>query len=171
MPRRRRGVAHAAKSACALADHRLDQTVQRGTVALRCGREGKPCARTHDGNAVFRDGATDQIRSPGRQLCPDTRTVSGITPTPDVVMNSSVGLAAVYDLGVAGDQLAPPPRCTRPVWMKSPGRGSRREDPSSIIRQDWREAARAPIIARSFTVPHTASLPMSPPGKMSGETT
>ena len=43
--------------------------------------------------------------------------------------------------------------------------------PSSIISASERYFGSAPHIARSFTVPQTASLPMSPPGNSSGVTT
>ena len=43
--------------------------------------------------------------------------------------------------------------------------------PSSMMRARLRYFGSAPHIARSFTVPQTLSLPMSPPGKNSGLTT
>src|SRR6185437_451825 len=45
------------------------------------------------------------------------------------------------------------------------------ENPSSIINPAERYPGRAPHIARSLTVPWTASLPISPPGKKIGFTT
>jgi hypothetical protein len=39
------------------------------------------------------------------------------------------------------------------------------------MKPDVKYKGRAPLIARSFTVPFIASLPMSPPGKNIGETT
>ena len=44
-------------------------------------------------------------------------------------------------------------------------------DPSSMMNAAVRNSGRAPLIARSFTVPLTASRPMSPPGKNNGVTT
>ena len=43
--------------------------------------------------------------------------------------------------------------------------------PSSIMSEKLRYSGFAPHMARSLTVPHTASLPMSPPGNSSGVTT
>ena len=43
--------------------------------------------------------------------------------------------------------------------------------PSSTTNAARSASGRAPAIARSFTVPLTASSPMSPPGKLSGRTT
>src|SRR5450830_944080 len=43
--------------------------------------------------------------------------------------------------------------------------------PSSRMKPALRYSGRAPHMARSFTVPLTASVPMSPPGKNSGRTT
>lgn len=43
--------------------------------------------------------------------------------------------------------------------------------PSSRMKAMLRHSGCAPPIARSFTVPFTASEPMSPPGKNSGFTT
>ena len=43
--------------------------------------------------------------------------------------------------------------------------------PSSRMKAALSHAGRAPDIARSFTVPLTASVPMSPPGKKAGRTT
>jgi len=41
-------------------------------------------------------------------------------------------------------------------------------NPSSIMKDALRYKGLAPLIARSFTVPQMASLPMSPPGKKIG---
>jgi hypothetical protein len=43
--------------------------------------------------------------------------------------------------------------------------------PSSIIKPKLKYRGTAPHIAKSLTVPLTASEPMSPPGKNNGETT
>ena len=43
--------------------------------------------------------------------------------------------------------------------------------PSSMMRARLRYFGSAPHMARSFTVPQTQSLPISPPGKNSGSTT
>ncbi len=40
-----------------------------------------------------------------------------------------------------------------------------------MMKPQLRNCGRAPHIARSFTVPLTASVPMSPPGKNIGRTT
>ncbi len=43
--------------------------------------------------------------------------------------------------------------------------------PSSMINPQLSQRGTAPPTARSLTVPHTASVPMSPPANESGETT
>src|ERR1017187_7861753 len=53
------------------------------------------------------------------------------------------------------------------VMRESSSSGS----PSSMMKAAERESGRAPLMARSLTVPWMASLPMSPPGKNSGVTT
>ena len=79
----------------------------------------------------------------------------------------AVGLAALHHLGVAGDD--------RDACLGG-GRRHRLDDPAEVgdreafleneaHREVQRRGAR---IARSLTVPCTASLPMSPPGKNSG---
>lgn len=81
---------------------------------------------------------------------------------------------------------SPLPRSTTfvsPVTMRTPATSAvRRIDastrartsigrPSSAISAQLRKSGLAPTIARSFTVPETARVPMSPPGKKSGFTT
>ncbi len=95
---------------------------------------------------------------------------TGITPMPAVLMNS----------------LSAAPRSTTlvsPVTTRTPANAAarrmlattRRSDatgkPSSITTAHDRYSGRAPPMARSLTVPATASVPMSPPGKNSGSTT
>ena len=83
----------------------------------------------------------------------------------------AVGVAALDDLGVAGDDLR---RRRRPRRRPSPrprraGRSASR--PSSRISARLSASGRAPAIARSLTVPLTARSPIEPPGKRSGLTT
>ena len=91
-------------------------------------------------------------------------------PIPEVVTNSR----------------SAPPRSTTfvsPVTISTPASSparfiepaisstSLRSIPSSRIIAQLSAKGSAPLTARSFTVPHTASLPMSPPGKNRGFTT
>ena len=55
------------------------------------------------------------------------------------------------------------------AWMRSSR--SRGWPSSSITQSESPSTSVAPIMARSLTAPHTASRPMSPPGKKGGSTT
>ena len=57
--------------------------------------------------------------------------------------------------------------CIDDTTRSSVWRGS----PSSMMNPALRPSGRAPAIARSLTVPLTASVPIVPPGKNSGWTT
>ncbi len=110
------------------------------------------------------------MRSPGRAARIESDRPSGTRPMPGGGDEDLVALAAVDDLGVAGDQ-----RDARLVA----GRAHRATIRSQVgERQTFLEDERrreksgsAPPTARSLTVPWTASRPMSPPGKKSGRTT
>ena len=66
-----------------------------------------------------------------------------------------------------GTPAAPRPRRIDATTRRSVSIGR----PSSRMKPALRYSGRAPHIARSLTVPFTASVPMSPPGKNSGRTT
>ena len=115
-------------------------------------------------------GPFTSTQSPGRARSERMSRPAGIAPTPAVLMNS----------------LSAAPRCTTlvsPVTMATPAASAavfidcttRRRvstgSPSSITMPQLKYSGRAPPTARSLTVPFTARVPMSPPGKNSGSTT
>ena len=82
----------------------------------------------------------------------------------------AIRLAALDDLGVAGDDLDARGLRRRAIEATMRSRSATGR-PSSTMNPADRASGRAPAIARSLTVPFTASSPMSPPGKKSGRTT
>ena len=109
------------------------------------------------------------ISSPGRAAAPDTPG-SRTSPTPAVVMKT----LSAEPLGTT---------LVSPVTMATPASAAvRRMDsamvlnvsisrPSSKMKDADNTRGRAAAVSRSFTVPATASRPMSPPGKKRGSTT
>ena len=108
--------------------------------------------------------------SPGWQSWPPSFTPGASTPTPLVLMKMP----------------SPCPRFTTlvsPVTTRTPAssaasrtdahmrRRSSIGKPSSRTIPRLSHLGRAPLVATSFTVPHTARRPMSPPGKKCGVTT
>ena len=82
-----------------------------------------------------------------------------------------VGVAALDDLGVAGDDLDAG-RARRRARSRRPRRAGRRSPgPPRGSSRAVSASGRAPATARSLTVPLTASSPIEPPGKRSGLTT
>ena len=81
-----------------------------------------------------------------------------------------VGVAALDDLRVAGDDLDARRRAAAAIASTS-ARSSSAGSPSSSTSERLSASGRAPPIARSLTVPLTASSPIEPPGKRSGLTT
>ena len=110
------------------------------------------------------------ILSPGLIFLKPSRNVIEAYADAGGVDKNLVGRAGFDGFGVAGNY--------RDIVLGG-GRGDAVEDfieyfecrPSSIIRARDMATGFAPLTARSFIVPHTASLPMSPPGKNNGFTT
>jgi len=92
------------------------------------------------------------------------------TTTPAVLMNipSPLPLSTTFVSPVT--MRVPAARAARPIERATRHRVSISR-PSSRMNPALSASGRAPHIARSFTVPFTASEPMSPPGKINGRTT
>ena len=111
------------------------------------------------------------VARPDRGRAPRSRP-GGITPTPEVVTKTPSRLAPAHDLGVAGDDPHPGLFAPRAAMRgRRCAAGSAISQPSSMMKAADSQSGRAPPTARSFTVPQTAILPMSPPGNSSGVTT
>ena len=108
--------------------------------------------------------------SPGRTWAEPRVTPGSSRPMPEVLTNrpsaeprptTLVSPVTMWTSARAAARRAD--SMTRPSWLS--GR------PSSMMNASDRTSGRAPPMARSLTVPLTASSPMSPPGKNSGVTT
>ena len=83
----------------------------------------------------------------------------------------AVGGAPVDHLGVAGDDVRRRPPPAAAAMSATIARSSATAKPSSRTKAADSARGRAPITARSLTVPCTARWPIEPPGKRSGLTT
>ena len=83
----------------------------------------------------------------------------------------AVGVAALDDLRVAGDDLDVRGARRRAAIASTSARSSSAPSPSSRTSESVSASGRAPATARSLTVPLTASSPIEPPGKRIGLTT
>ncbi len=108
--------------------------------------------------------------SPGRAWPAETDTPRGTTPIPAVLMNSLSAAPRSTTL-VSPVTMATPAWSATRLMLATTRRRMPTSSPSSSTTPHDRNSGRAPLIARSFTVPATASVPMSPPGKNSGSTT
>ena len=119
----------------------------------------------------FPSGPETRMRSPGRRPAGDSDARGSIAPDPGRAARTS---------GRRGR--ARRPWCRRRRSRRRPPRRPRRSRstsarrtsasrPSSRISERLSASGRAPAIARSLTVPLTASSPIEPPGKRSGLTT
>ncbi len=110
------------------------------------------------------------MTSPGRALAPESVRPGESAPIPEVEMKSRSALPR-------GTTLVSPvstrtSASAAAVAMEATTRSrSARGRPSSRMKEALSASGRAPAVARSFTVPQTASLPISPPGKKIGSTT
>ena len=136
------------------------------------GFEGQVTSGQHDRHAVVADGAGRRSPRRRRPLCAADRSrPGGIAPIPAVEMyipsaapwsTTLVSPVTIGDarrggrLGHVGDDLA---------------QGLDREAPPRGRTRPTGRAGRAPIMARSLTVPCTARWPAEPPGKRRGLTT
>src|SRR5579885_445869 len=109
-------------------------------------------------------------RSPGRAFEAEISTPSGTTPIPAVVTNIRSAEPLFTTLVSPVAMATPAAAAARAIDCVTRARSSSGK-PSSRMNAAERQTGRAPLIARSFTVPFTASSPMSPPGKNSGVTT
>ena len=110
------------------------------------------------------------MTSPGRARSPDSSQPVRHDADAGGGDEHAVGLAALDHLGVAGDDLHARLARRRAHALRDALQIGERK-PSSRMKLADRCSGFAPAMARSLTVPCTASEPMSPPGKNSGETT
>ena len=153
-----------------LVERRADQAVDRRHVGGELAFELEAVARGEDREAVVADRAGDDDAIAGPQ--------AGVGHDPigqadaGRVENDAVELAAAHHLRVAGDDRGARLEAGLGASMPECARGRNARNPSSRIAAHVRpRTSVAPIIARSLTVPETASRPMSPPGKKIGCTT
>jgi hypothetical protein len=93
-----------------------------------------------------------------------------MTPTPVVVTNSPSAAPRPTTL-VSPVTMRMPARSASAAIEATIRRNSAISVPSSMMNAADSQRGRAPPTARSLTVPHTASVPISPPGNSSGVTT
>src|SRR5664280_1344728 len=110
------------------------------------------------------------ILSPGRARSAEISTGLSITPSPVVVMNTWSPLPRLTTL-VSPVTSRIPASLAASRMDSTTRRRSSAASPSSRMKAAARYSGRAPHMARSFTVPLTASRPISPPGKKIGVTT
>src|SRR5664280_2855884 len=110
------------------------------------------------------------ILSPGRARSAEISTGLSITPSPVVVMNTWSPLPRLTTL-VSPVTSRTPASLAASRMDSTTRRRSSAASPSSRMKAAARYSGRAPHMARSFTVPLTASRPISPPGKKIGVTT
>ena len=161
--------------ACSGCPDRLQQDARsapfkRRRVALQDGLELEPLAHRHDGDPVIADRPRDQdaVTRPG--VVDRERRPSGTRPIPEVVMKTPSPLPRSTTL--VSPVTSATPASSHAARIEATIRfRSASARPSSRMNAAERNSGRAPPTARSFTVPWTASRPMSPPGKKSGRTT
>ena len=142
-----------------------------GGVALDRGLELQVAARDHDRHAVVGERAGEEYAVAGAHSMRPEIDAVGHRPDPGGRDVEAVGLAALDDLRVAGDNRnAGNVRAAAPI-DETMRRRSATGNPSSITKPAVSQRGCAPAIARSLTVPLTASSPIEPPGNSSGCTT
>ena len=167
-----RGVAQDVDGVAGGREEVRDEAVQSGRVALERRLEPQALAHRHDRDAVHGDRRRSaRTTSPGRARRGEITTPGGDDPDARRVDEDAVALAAVHDLRVAGDDRHARASRPRAASTRRSAQRSAIGRPSSRMSPAESASGRAPHIARSFTVPCTASEPMSPPGKKSGWTT
>ena len=169
-----RRVAHAAQlpgpaasSSASTAGH--SERVSDSTV----GVELELAAREHDRRAVVADRARDED-AVARAQAPRATARARASTRADAggAEVHRVGVAALDDLGVAGDDLARRPAAAAAAIASTSARSVVGGE-ALLEHHATRLSAsgRAPATARSLTVPLTASSPIEPPGKRIGLTT
>src|SRR4051794_22245786 len=109
-----------------------------------------------------------RIRSPGRAGANAARGSRRPTPVVHTYMPSAWPRSTTF---VSPVTTWTPAACAVAAIAATSKRRSSADRPSSRISARLRASGRAPAIARSLTVPLTASSPIEPPGKRSGLTT
>ena len=150
--------------------HGRDHAVERRGVADDGRLEGQPFAHGHDRHAVIAHGAADQHHVAGAGAVGAMWMPGGIRPIPVVLMNSPSPWPLLTTL------VSPVTSCTPAAWQARPNDAASWPrvsigSPSSRMNPALRNSGFAPLMARSLTVPLTASSPILPPGKISGLTT
>ena len=128
-------------------------------------------AREHDRHAVLADAARQQDAIARAQRRRRQRRARIAPPDPGRAHVHPVGVSALHDLRVAGDDLHAGRRARPRAIASTSARSSSAGSPSSSTSDRLSASGRAPETARSLTVPLTASSPIEPPGKRSGLTT
>ena len=108
--------------------------------------------------------------SPGRAFDAEMLTPSGTIPMPVVVTNS-LSADFRFTTFVSPVTMATPAAAAALAIAATTCDSSSIGNPSSRMKAAERHTGTAPLMARSLTVPFTASSPMLPPGKNSGVTT
>ena len=125
-----------------------------------------------DRRAVVAEKPVDQDRVAGTRKMRAERHAFADRANPRRGDEQLIASASVHDLGVAGDDLHA--GILRGLRHGAGELLAQQFEGDALLHDHGTgeiERGRAPPTARSLTVPHTASLPISPPGKMSGSTT
>ena len=111
-----------------------------------------------------------RTRSPGRSAAGDRVARGSMLPTP--VVHTYIESACPRSTTLVSPATTSTPAASAAAAIASTSaRSSSAGSPSSRTSARLRASGRAPAIARSFTVPFTASSPIEPPGKRIGLTT
>ncbi len=152
------------------AERLADEAVQRRDVGAEVALEPEVVAPRHDRHAVVAHRAGDDEPVAGAEPRVGHHPVG--EGDAGGVEDDPVDLALAHHLRVAGDDgRARLARRLAPSRRRCRSRSARGKPSSRTTAQVRPRGSVAPIIARSFTVPQTASRPMSPPGKKMGCTT
>ncbi len=115
-------------------------------------------------------GPESRIRSPGRSEPGESEARGSMRPRPVVVTYIESHLPRSTTL-VSPAMISTPAARAAAAIASTSARRSSAERPSSSTSESVSASGRAPAIARSLTVPLTASSPIEPPGKRIGLTT
>ncbi len=115
-------------------------------------------------------GPLSKMRSPSSMRSVRMSAAGWTVPMPVVLMNILSPLPRSTTL-VSPVTTCTPAAAQACLMLTSTSQNSCIDSPSSKMKLRERYWGMAPHIARSFTVPLTASSPMDPPGKKMGETT
>src|SRR3989338_4565124 len=142
-----------------------------GAESLSMGQSNsKPSRRARTAMPCSPSEPLKRTRSPGRARSAESSTPAGTTPRPVVLMKSPSPLPFSTTL-VSPVTISTPTAAAASCIERTTRSSVASGRPSSRMKAALKQSGRAPPMARSFTVPWTASEPMSPPGKNSGWTT